>query len=37
MRANKTANTYNSYILENNYVWADNVPNDIKGRLDTIE
>ena len=37
MRANKTANTYNSYILENNYVWADNVPSDIKGRLDTIE
>lgn len=37
MRANKTANTYNSYILKNNYVWADNVPSDIKGRLDIIE
>ena len=29
MRANRTASTYNNYILENNYVWADNVPNDI--------
>lgn len=37
MRANKTANTYNNYILENNYVWADNVPKDIKGRLDIIK
>ena len=29
MRANRTASTYNNYILENEYVWADNVPNDI--------
>ena len=29
MRANKTAATYNTYILENSYVWADNVPKDI--------
>lgn len=29
MRANRTAATYNNYILENEYVWADNVPNDI--------
>ena len=29
MRANRTAPTYNNYILENEYVWADNVPNDI--------
>ena len=29
MRANRTASTYNNYILENNYVWADNVPSDI--------
>lgn len=37
MRANKTASTYNNYILENNYVWDDNVPSDIKGRLDYID
>lgn len=37
MRANKTASTYNNYILENNYVWAGNVPKDIKGRLEYIE
>ena len=29
MRANRTASTYNNYILENEYVWTDNVPNDI--------
>lgn len=29
MRANRTASTYNNYILENEYVWVDNVPNDI--------
>ena len=29
MRANRTASTYNNYILENGYVWKDNVPNDI--------
>ena len=29
MRANRTASTYNNYILENEYVWRDNVPNDI--------
>lgn len=37
MRANKTASTYNNYILENSYVWYDNIPKDIKGRLDYIE
>ena len=37
MRANKTAATYNNYILENSYVWSDNVPKDIKGRLDYLE
>lgn len=29
MRANKTASTYNNYILQNSFVWEDNVPNDI--------
>ena len=33
MRANKTASTYNNYILENNYVWKGNVPEDIKFEL----
>lgn len=33
MRANKTAATYNTYILENGYVWADNVPKDIRREL----
>ena len=37
MRANKTASSYNNYILENSYVWADNVPRDIKGNLPFIE
>ena len=36
MRANKTASTYNNYILENEYVWAGNVPSDIRGRLEYI-
>lgn len=37
MRANKTAATYNNYILENNFVWSGNVPADIKGQLGYIE
>ena len=37
MRANKTASTYNNYILENSYVWEDNIPLDIEGRLDYID
>lgn len=37
MRANKTASTYNNYILENEYVWQGNVPNDIDYRLAYIE
>jgi hypothetical protein len=37
MRANKTASTYNNYILENEYVWQGNVPSDIKYRLEYIE
>lgn len=37
MRANKTASTYNNYILENSYVWSDNVPNDIYRELPYIE
>ena len=37
MRANKTAASYNNYILENDYVWKGNVPSDIYGRLPHIE
>lgn len=37
MRANKTASTYNNYILENTYVWQGNVPTDIKMQLNYIE
>lgn len=37
MRANKTASTYNNYILENEYVWAGNVPSDIRKELQIIE
>lgn len=37
MRANKTASTYNNYILENSFVWSGNVPEDIKEKLEVIE
>lgn len=37
MRANKTASTYNNYILENEYIWKDNIPSDIYYRLEYID
>ena len=37
MRANKTASTYNNYILKNNYVWKNDVPSDIYGTLPYLE
>ena len=37
MRANKTASTYNNYILENEYVWKGNVPSDIRYRLEYLD
>ncbi len=37
MRANKTASSYNNYILVNSYIWEGNVPDDIKQRLDVVE
>lgn len=37
MRANKTASTYNNYILENSFVWENNVPKDINNKLDYLE
>ena len=36
MRANKTASTYNNYILENEYVWKGNVPSNIFYRLEYL-
>ena len=33
MRANKTAATYNNFVLENSYVWSGNVPDNIDGEL----
>lgn len=36
MRANDTAASYNNYILENSYVWEDNIPSDIKTKLDYL-
>lgn len=37
MRANKTASTYNNYVLKNSYVWAGNIPADIKQQLDYLD
>lgn len=37
MRANRTATTYNEYILKNSYVWEGNVPKDIRGGLMVIK
>lgn len=36
-RANNTAIKYNNYILENSYVWEDNVPSDINYKLEVIK
>lgn len=37
IRANKTAITYNEYILKNSYVFDGNVPADISEQLEIIE
>lgn len=37
MRANKTAASYNNYILKNNYVWSGNVPKDIYTKLEYVK
>lgn len=37
MRANKTANTYNNYILKNDYIWQNNIPVDIYRELSYID
>lgn len=37
MRANKTAASYNEYVLKNSYVWEWNIPVDIDYQLAYIE
>ncbi len=37
MRANKTASSYNNYILKNSFVWKDNVPADIYQKMDYVD
>lgn len=36
IRANKTAASYNEYVLKNSFVWDGNVPEDIKAELPYI-
>lgn len=36
IRANRTAITYNEYILKNSFVWTGNVPEDIDQELEII-
>lgn len=36
MRANKTANSYNEYILKNTYIFEGNIPEDIEKKLNII-
>lgn len=37
MRANKTASSYNNYVLKNEHVWKNNVPDDIAEKLEIIK
>lgn len=37
MRANKTANIYNEYMLKNSYVFDGNIPNDIDYQLEILK
>lgn len=37
MRANKTANIYNEYMLKNSYVFDGNIPSDINYQLEIIK
>lgn len=37
MRANKTAASYNEYVLKNSFVWDGNIPKDIDSSLEYIE
>lgn len=37
MRANKTAASYNEYILKNSFVWENNIPADICTELEYLK
>lgn len=37
MRANKTAASYNEYVLKNSYVWEGNIPADIRHELPYLD
>ena len=37
MRANKTANIYNEYMLKNSYVFEGNIPSDINYQLEILK
>jgi len=37
IRANRTVATYNNYILQNSFVWKDNIPSDISKELEVIQ
>ena len=37
MRANKTASSYNNYIIKNSYIWKNNIPADIYMNLPYVE
>lgn len=37
MRANKTASTYNNYLLQNSFVWEGNIPADIASELPIVQ
>ena len=37
IRANKTAASYNEYILKNSFVWQGNIPTDITSKLEYLE
>lgn len=36
MRANKTAASYNEYVLKNSFVWDGNIPKDIVNALEYL-
>lgn len=37
MRANKTAASYNEYVLKNSFVWEGNIPQDVRESLNYLQ
>ena len=37
IKANQTASVYNNYVLQNSFVWEDNIPSDIYKTLPYID